>query len=82
LSKDLRSKSPVIDDSDDPGRVGILTVGAALLVLLLLAVALPISTRLRPRAPSAERPERQAGRFPRRILIAVVGTSQLSVVSR
>jgi Calcineurin-like phosphoesterase len=70
----------VIDDSDDPGRDGILSVGAALLVLLLLAVVAPIYIRLRRRAPSAQRPARQAGRFPWRILIvgvvvAVVGCS-------
>ena len=35
-------------------------------------MALPIRTRLRPRAPSAEHPERPAGRAPWRILIAVV----------
>ena len=70
-------RAPVIDDSDDPGRDGILTVGAALLILLLLAVALPTSTRLGPRAPLAERPERQAGRSPWRILIGVVVLAML-----
>jgi acid phosphatase type 7 len=61
----------VIDDSDDPGKDGILSVGAALLVLLLAVVA-PIYIRLRRRAPSAEGPHRQAARSPWRILIVVV----------
>jgi acid phosphatase type 7 len=62
----------VIDEFDDPGRDGILTVGAALLVLLLLAVVAPAYIRLRRRGPSAERPERRSGRSPWRILIVVV----------
>jgi acid phosphatase type 7 len=49
-----------------------LSVGAALLVLLLLAVVASIYIWLRSRAPSAERSERQAGRSPWRILIAFV----------
>jgi hypothetical protein len=61
----------VIDDSDDPGKDGILSVGAALLVLLLAVVA-PIYVRLRRRAPSAEGPHRQTARSPWRILIVVV----------
>jgi hypothetical protein len=64
---------PAIDDSDDPGRDGILSVGAALLVLLLLAAALPIYARIRRHdAPTAERPERQARRSPWRILVVAV----------
>jgi Glycosyl hydrolase family 99/Calcineurin-like phosphoesterase/Iron/zinc purple acid phosphatase-like protein C len=64
---------PVIDDSDDPGREGILSVGAALLVLLLLAAALPIYAKIRrTRASAAENSERQAKSFPWRIFIAVV----------
>jgi Calcineurin-like phosphoesterase/Glycosyl hydrolase family 99/Iron/zinc purple acid phosphatase-like protein C len=64
---------PAIEDSDDPGKDGILSVGAALLALLLLAVALPIYARVRhPRAPTAERPKRQARRSPWRILVVVV----------
>jgi acid phosphatase type 7 len=47
--------------------------GAALLVLLLLAIAVPIYAVLRRRrASSAERPARPAGRFRWRILIAVL----------
>jgi acid phosphatase type 7 len=48
------------------------SVGAALLVLMLLAVGASIYIRLRPHVPSAERPERRAGRSPWRILIVVV----------
>ena len=73
---------PVIDDSDDPGRDGILTVGAALLVLLLLAVALPVYARLRrPRAPTSERPERRARPFSWRILVAVVVVAVLGTLT-
>jgi hypothetical protein len=67
----------VIDDSDDPGRNGILSVGAALLVLLLLAVVATIYIRLLRRGPAAERPERQPGRSPWRIVIAVVPVAAL-----
>jgi hypothetical protein len=67
----------VIDGFDDPGRDGILSVGAALLVLLLLAMVAPIYIRFRPAAPSAERPERLAGRSLWRILIAVVVVAAL-----
>jgi hypothetical protein len=66
-------ESPAIDDSDDPGKDGILSVGAALVALLLLAVALPIYARIRhPRAPTADRPRRRARRSPWRILVVVV----------
>jgi acid phosphatase type 7 len=49
-----------------------LSVGAALLVLLIFAVVAAIYIRLRRRAASAQRPARQAGRIPWRILIVVV----------
>jgi hypothetical protein len=67
----------VIDDSDDPGRNGILSVGAALLVLLLLPVVATIYIRLLRRGSAAERPERQPGRSPWRIVIAVVAVAAL-----
>jgi Glycosyl hydrolase family 99/Calcineurin-like phosphoesterase len=69
---------PAIDDSDDPGRDGILSVGAVLLVLLLLGAALPIYAHVRqPRAPTGEDPQRQARRSPWRIFIAVVVVAML-----
>jgi hypothetical protein len=62
----------------NPGRDGILSLGAALLVLLLLAVVAPIYIRPWRRASSAERPERQAGRSRWRILIVVVVVAVLA----
>jgi hypothetical protein len=63
---------PVIADSDDPGTDGILTAGAALLLVLLLAAALPIYAHLRrARAPSAEAGEQQDRRSLWRILVAI-----------
>lgn len=55
-----------------------LSVGAALLVLLLLALAMSTYTRLRPHAASAERPERKSGRSQGRILIAAVIVAALN----
>jgi hypothetical protein len=64
---------PMVDDSDDPGREGILSVGAALVVVLLLAAALPIYTWIRrQRDPAADGEQRRARRFPWRILVTVV----------
>ena len=64
---------PMTDDSDDPGKDGILTVGAALLILLLLAAAVPIYGRFRQPGDAAEPgPRRRARRSPLRILIAAV----------
>jgi hypothetical protein len=63
----------MVDDSDDPGREGILSVGAALVVVLLLAAALPIYTWIRrQRDPAADGEQRRARRFPWRILVTVV----------
>jgi hypothetical protein len=74
-------RSPVTGESDDSGKAGILSVGAALLIVLLLAVALPIYARIR-RPPSAsadegtgppptspdDGPRSRVRRSPRRIL--------------
>jgi hypothetical protein len=73
---------PVIADSDDSGRDGILTVGAALLVLLLLAAAVPIYAHLRrQRAPSAEPPEQPGRRSLWRILVAVAVVALLGTLT-
>ena len=65
--------SPMTDESDDPGEAGILSVGAALAVMLLLAAAVPIYSRIRRvRASSDPMPQRQARPFPGRVLLMVV----------
>jgi Glycosyl hydrolase family 99/Calcineurin-like phosphoesterase len=65
--------SPMTDNSDDPGKGGILTVGAALLILLLLAAAVPIYSRVRqPRDPASPRPRHRARRSPWRIVAVVI----------
>ena len=64
---------PVTDGSDDPGKGGILSVGAALVVLLLLAVAVPIYSRIRrPQGPSDPAPRRRAWVFPWRLILVFV----------
>jgi Calcineurin-like phosphoesterase/Glycosyl hydrolase family 71 len=69
---------PVTDGSDDPGKGGILTVGAALLILLLLAAAVPIYGLIRRPLDTAEpRPRHRARRSPWRILIAVIALTAL-----
>ena len=71
--------SPIPDDSDDPGKGGILSVGAALLVMLLLAAAVPIYSGIRrARASSRPIPRRAARQFPGRILLTVVVVLVLS----
>ena len=66
-------QSPMAEGSDDSGTEGILTVGAALLIVLLLAAAVPLYARIVRPAASANgvRPQR-ARRSPRRILTALV----------
>jgi hypothetical protein len=65
--------SPMTDESDDPGRDGILTAGAALLILLLLAAAIPIYSWIRrPPDPAGPRPRHRARRSRLRILLAIV----------
>ena len=65
--------SPITDDSDDPGKAGILSVGAALAVMLLLAAAVLIYSQIRrARAPSDPIPRQAARQFPGRILLMVV----------
>ena len=64
---------PLTDGSDDPGKGGILSVGAALVVLLLLAVAVPIYSRIRrPQRPSDPAPRRRAWVFPWRLILVFV----------
>ena len=65
--------SPITDNSDEPGEAGILSVGAALAVMLLLAAAVPIYRAIRRARTSTDHiPRRAARQFPRRILITVV----------
>jgi hypothetical protein len=66
-------QAPTAADSDDPGRDGILTVGAALLIVLLLAAALPIYARIaRPPASADGVRPRRARQSARRILTGLV----------
>jgi hypothetical protein len=70
--------SPMTDNSDDPGTEGVLTPGAALVILLLLAAAVPIYARIRqPRAPAAAGPRRRAWQFPWRTLLLVAMVAAL-----
>jgi Glycosyl hydrolase family 99/Calcineurin-like phosphoesterase len=75
--------SPMTDNSDDPGTEGVLSVGAALVVLLLLAAALPIYTWIRRRShdPAADGEQRRARRFPWRILVTVVVLAVLGALT-
>jgi hypothetical protein len=73
--------SPMTDESDDPGRDGILTAGAALLILLLLAAAIPIYSWIRrPPDPAGPRPRHRARRSRLRILLAIVVVALLALL--
>ena len=66
-------QAPTAADSNDPGREGILTVGAALVIVLLLAAALPLYARIaRPPASADGVRPRRARQSARRILTALL----------